>query len=110
MNISISNLKFINKTLRELAEWVEVETGVAFTITSLFRIEDSGVHGTMPLRGIDLRMRDATIGKAVETLINEYWVYDYKRPRLKCALFHDAGTGLHLHLQTHKNTILSKEE
>ena len=97
MRIDIKQLEFIHPILREITIWLEKETGLEFTITSLYRINDSGVHGTLLLRGIDLRMRNSVVGKQIETLINDIWVYDVNRPKLKCALLH--GYVLHLHLQ-----------
>jgi hypothetical protein len=94
----------LTKKLRKLIQWVEIETRISFTITSLFRIDDPGVHGILPLRGVDLRVNNYLLGKCIETLINKHWRYDHTRPGLKCALFHDIGKGFHLHLQTHSNT------
>ena len=82
------------------------DTGLEFTVTSLFRIDDTGVHGTLPLRGIDFRMRDFDIGRLVEKKINEKWCYDSKRSGVQCAVFHDVGKGIHLHIQSHQNTVL----
>jgi hypothetical protein len=91
--------------LREILYFLEVNTGIEFTITSLFRIGDTGVHGTMPLRAIDLRMRDAAVGSMVESLINSRRLYDPKRPEKKCCFLHGAGNNLHLHIQVHPNTV-----
>ena len=106
MNIDIKNLEFIDKTLRSIVMDLEAETGLTLTVTSLYRINDSGVHGQLPLRGIDFRMKDSEIGKLVEGKINEKWSYDTNRPHKKCAVFHDVGRGVHLHIQSHPNTVL----
>ena len=105
MNIDIAQLEFIELRLREIALWLKKATGFSFTITSLYRINDKGVHGKLPLRAIDLRMRNKQIGREIESLINNRWMYDDKRPALKCAVLHGKGMNLHLHLQTHPNTI-----
>jgi len=104
MKIDIGQLEFIDLTLREIADWIEKSTGLEFTITSLYRIGDSGVHGQLPVRGMDLRMRDRFIGKEIERTINDEYIYDDNRPELKCAILHGEGANLHLHLQTHPNT------
>jgi len=84
MKIDIKQLEFIHTTLRDVLRWVEVETGLEFTITSIFRMNDDGVHGQLPVRGIDLRMRDEAAGKCIEKFINDNWSYDPKRSSLKC--------------------------
>lgn len=73
-------------------------------ITSAYRPGDNGVHGTWPVRGLDVRCRSAGLGQALEDLINSRWQYDPKRPELKVAIYHDVGSGPHLHIQVHKNT------
>ncbi len=67
-------------------------------ITSAFRNGDDGVHGTEPLRGVDLRGNYANE-------INSEWIYDPKRPQMKVAIYHDTGSGWHTHVQVHPNTI-----
>ena len=73
-------------------------------VTSLFRRGDSGVHGQFPVRGVDVRCRDLNIARAIEAQINRDWSYDNQRPEKKVALAHDAGDGIHLHLQVHDRT------
>lgn len=104
MQIDIQQLEFIDPQLRKMAVWVEEKTGVKFTVTSLYRIGDTGVHGTLPLRGLDFRCRSMEFGITVEALINKNWKYDPKRPLKTCCLLHGEGTNLHLHLQVHPNT------
>lgn len=104
MKIDIAQLEFIKGKLRELTLWVEEETGFEFTVTSIYRIDDDGVHGTLPVRGLDLRCRSYEVGSAIESLINKFWVYDPKRLGKKCCFLHGEGSNLHLHLQVHSNT------
>jgi hypothetical protein len=110
MIIDIGQLEFIHEKLRALCLWLEEETGLNFTDTSIYRIGDPGVHGQLPVRGIDLRCRNNEIGIALESFINKYWTYDPKRPNLKCCLLHGKGANLHLHLQVHTNTERIKIE
>ena len=104
MKLDIDQLEFIDPKLRDLALWIEKETGYEFTATSLYRIADTGVHGALPLRGLDLRCRSNEIGLAVEAFINRSWKYDPKRDWIRCCLIHGEGSNLHLHLQVHPNT------
>ncbi len=99
MKIDIIQLEFIDQKLRNMIVWLEKETGLEFTITSLYRMNDSGVHGTLPLRGMDLRCRNKLIGKEIERLIDVNWVYDKGRPEKSCILIHGNGYNLHIHLQ-----------
>lgn len=105
MKIDIAQLEFIHPTLRNILGYVENVTGLEFTITSLYRIGDNGVHGTLVLRGTDLRMRNRAIGEMVEALINSFWTYDPQRPSKKCALLHGVGPNLHIHIQVSDNTV-----
>lgn len=104
MKIDISQLEYIDKRLRKILVWLEKETGLELTITSQYRIGDRGVHGTLPLRGTDLRVRSKTVGKELELLVNDVWEYNSKKPGRFCAMMHGKGANLHLHIQTHPNT------
>ena len=106
MKIDISQLEFINPILREMANSLKTIYGVEFTITSLYRIDDPGVHGQLPLRGIDLGCRDDNLGELIEADLNSVYEYDPNRPRKKVCMYHDSGGGKHLHLQVHPNTRL----
>ena len=91
-DIDFQQLKFVDKRLRELVVWLERNTGQTYTITSLYRIGDTGVHGQMPVRGVDLRCRNRQVGKEIENLINLNWKYDTSRPKKQCAFLHGTGT------------------
>lgn len=105
MRIDIKQLEFIDQTLRNILIELEAFTGFDFVITSMFRIgEASSVHGQLPLRGIDLRIRDKIIGTAIENSINDLWRYDPARPDMHCAILHGEGSNLHLHVQSHHNS------
>ena len=105
MNIDIIQLEFIDSRLRTILVDLEENTGFEFTVTSLYRIDDDGVHGQLPLRGTDLRMRSIVAGEIMETLVNDEWIYDPSRPDMKCAVLHGEGANLHLHVQVHPNTV-----
>jgi len=104
MKIDIGQLEFINPLLRKLAIEVETIFDVEFTITSLYRINDNGVHGQLPLRGLDLRCRNDELGKNIVEYVNSTYIYDRSRPNLACCMYHDTGLGKHIHLQVHPNT------
>jgi len=101
--IDLIDLEFIDRILRLIVADVRAEFGMQI-ITSLYRMDDDGVHGTLPLRGIDLRCKNHDMGKIIEKWTNERWEYDPTRPKMKVCLFHDVGRGLHLHFQSHPNT------
>ena len=105
MKIDFVQLEFIDPKLREIMSFIGASTGIEFTITSLYRIDDDGPHGTLPLRAVDLRCRNSTIGKNIEGIVNGRYIYDPNRSWLKCAFYHDAGSGAHIHLQVHPNTV-----
>ena len=105
MRIDYEQLEFIHPILREMIRSVEDETGFEFTITSLYRLNDTGNHGTLPLRAMDLRCRSMAYGAAIEEWVNNHWLYDLDRDHLQCCMIHDSGQGLHFHFQVHPNTV-----
>lgn len=106
--IDIYDLDFIDPTLKEVLKSREEITGPG-VITSLYRIDDPGVHGTLPLRGIDERCHLKSVGEAIAGYINARWIYDPTRPKKKVCICHNTGAGLHIHYQVHANTTRRKE-
>jgi|Deesub1362B_J571_1020462.scaffolds.fasta_scaffold06751_2 hypothetical protein len=106
MKIDIGQLEFINPLLRSIVKDVEHRFGFEFTVTSLYRIGDKGVHGQLPLRGIDLRCRDIKVGRVVEHYINSTYEYDPARLNKKICMLHGDGANLHLHVQVHPESIV----
>lgn len=108
MKADFSQFEFIHHKLRELMDDAErcyhFMAGQEPVITSLYRIGDKGVHGQLPLRGCDLRMRNEQMGRAIADELNARWLYDRRRPEMKCAIYHDIGQGAHIHLQVHMLT------
>jgi hypothetical protein len=79
-------------------------------ITCGFRAGDTGVHGTFPCRGIDLRSWIYLNPSEISARINERWIYDPNRPDMNCCELHKTKTGgMHFHIQVHPNTRLRKE-
>lgn len=88
-----------------LLMWIVVRYGKdKVIITSAFRKDDPGVHGTIPLRGFDLRSWVFKDPYEITEDINKVWIYDPSRPDKHCCICHDIGRGVHLHLQVHPNT------
>ena len=104
MDADLGQWEFVDRQLRTMALELEASTGLKFTVTSLHRIGDKGVHGQLPVRGIDIRMRCEEIAAILVKKVNSAWMYDPKRPRMKCAIAHGKGLAFHLHLQTHPRT------
>lgn len=69
------------------------------------RPDDTGVHGADPCRGIDLRSWIYKDPQELVDFVNDNWIYDPDRPEMMVAILHDAGSGNHIHLQVHPNTI-----
>ena len=105
MKADFGQFDFLDGKLKEILSDLEEQTGVEFTMTSIYRIGDTGVHGTLPVRGVDLRMRSASVGTEVVDLVNERWGYDTERTEKSCAILHGEDSNMHLHIQSHPNTI-----
>ena len=105
MKIALGQLEFIHPLLREIVLWVESNYGEQ-TVTSIYRIGDAGVHGTLPVRGIDLRDPGEDTARQIMEAVNDRWVYDPDRPAIGCCLYHKnrSNNGRHLHFQVHPRT------
>jgi len=93
-----------HETLIGILMWLAGEYPGRIVLTCGYRPGDKGVHGTKPCRGIDIRSRIFKRPDRVANYINMAWQYDPERPNKKVAIFHDAGSGNHIHLQCHANT------
>ena len=103
MRIDYGQMDFIHPMLKLLIWDMEDEFGEQVG-TSLYRKDDPGVHGQIPLRGWDVRCKNHDVGRAVEKFLNKRWKYDPVRPKKKVCLYHNAGGGWHIHLQVHDRT------
>jgi len=103
MFIDFEDLEFIHPKMKKLLAYIYDQFGFQ-TITSLYRIGDKGVHGQLPLRGVDLRIGRWHSEDRIERTINEAWIYDPERPEMRVAIYHNVGLGAHLHLQVHDKT------
>lgn len=100
----ISILVSFHPILIDIISWLE-ETYSRTCITCGHRPGDKGVHGTIPCRGIDIRSWVFAKPKKIVEHINMRWQYDPERPKMKCAILHDVGSGEHIHIQVHPNTV-----
>ncbi len=107
LQIDYANLEFIHPLVREIVLAVHEEFPEADTITSLHRIGDGGVHGTLPLRATDLRCWDDDLGGRIQSWVNVRWQYDPSRPHMTACMYHKnrGGDGKHLHFQVHPRTV-----
>ena len=91
--------------LRIIEKWI-IQKYKQIVITCAHeRREYPSVHDVIPLRGLDIRSRIYTYPETVVSEINKKWTYDPLRTDLKCAVLHDIGKGIHIHLQVCDNTI-----
>lgn len=108
---SISELLQLHPAMRNLLIWLEPRWPIPnITIT---RIKyppvpnESGVHQTVPHRGVDLRTSDLAPASrpGVVALINANWHYGGD-PGKRVALLHAVDGGAeHLHLQVRDETV-----
>jgi len=87
--------------------WVAVTFGLVITESYRDKRHANDVHGTDPVRAVDLRTRcyDGDGAYRIMDEINNRWIYDPGRPDKKVAMIHDVGQGLHFHIQVHPNTV-----
>jgi len=101
--LSLLSIEYDPKLI-EILTWLAGKYPEQIIITCGYRAGDKGVHGTIPCRAVDIRSWTFKHPDRVTNYINYEWVYDSERPGKKVAIFHDAGSGLHIHLQVHRNT------
>ena len=97
--------------LSDIADFVIQNYGL--TITEHYRptLHPNDLHGTLPVRAIDIRCWDypgdwREVCQKIVAAINARWTYDPKRKHLSCAILHrNRGSfGTHIHIQTHPRT------
>ncbi len=109
--IKIKNSEVLNQLLSyeydpkltEILSWLDDQFTDKIIITCGYE-ERNGVHGVIPVRGIDIRSKMFKDPDFVSEYINRNWSYDPERPNLKVALYHNVGRGDHFHIQVHPNT------
>ncbi len=104
MKVDLRQLGFINDLLKSIVLDAEHHFNVEFTLTSIYRPGGTGVHSTLPVRGIDISCPDEAAGIAVVKYINSKYQYDYDRVHKSVCIWH--GKPKHLHFQVHPNSIV----
>ena len=101
--VSLFQVKY-DTTLVNILTELDIKYPDHVVITCGYRKGDKGVHGSIPCRGVDIRSWVFKNPVSVCNYINSNWEYDFNRPEKFVALLHTAGSGTHIHLQTHPNT------
>ena len=97
----------INPTLAIILEDIANTFGIMITEGYRPKRHRDDLHGTTPVRAVDIRSWCYT-GNRAEMIcdwINSRWQYDFDRPEKKCCIFHDVGYGPHMHIQVHPHTM-----
>jgi hypothetical protein len=94
-----SNLSII---ISEIAE----KHGLIIDESYRDQLNPNDLHGLDPVRAVDLSSTCYEIGQNYRIMdeINERWIYDPERPAMRVAMIHDAGQGIHFHIQVHPRT------
>jgi len=77
------------------------------TITEGYRPQHhpNDLHGTDPVRAVDLRSWCYPEPTMLARDFNTVWEYDYKRPHMEVLVYHKSGRDArHFHLQVHPHT------
>lgn len=116
MKIEIKDKKVLSALMNRLYHpiLIDIVSDVAdkfgIVITEAYRDQKhpNDLHGTYPVRAIDLRSWIYELPEIVENYINNKWIYDPKRSAMKVAILHDSGQGVHFHIQVYPNTCKRK--
>ena len=90
--------------LRKLMLWTAKRFRIFITEGHREKRHPNDLHGTLPIRAIDIRTRIYSDPQKIADEINENWIYDPKRPHMKCAVYGDQNHLDHIHLQVHPTT------
>lgn len=80
--------------------------GIFITESYRKKKHPNDLHGTQPVRAIDLRVTcyfDSVVPE-ISKYVNTRWIYDPDREDMKCLIVHDSGQGIHAHVQVHHKT------
>ncbi len=99
--------EYDRKLIMVLLWWMK-EFG-SMTVTEGWRKQrhPHDLHGTSPVRAIDLRSWTHPNAQMLANTANTYWRYDPNRPTKQVCVYHDSGEGEHFHIQVHPNTIMN---
>ena len=79
-------------------------SNVTFTETYRPKQHANDLHGTIPVRAIDIRSWNYPDPLQIQADINKKWEYDPARPDMMCCVYHGKGKEKHFHIQVHKRT------
>jgi hypothetical protein len=114
---TIGEWEQLHATAKELVHWSarfvwpRILMQPYLVVTDIWYPGRSGVHAAW--RAVDGSARDFKTGKLLaksrcreaEKEINRLWIYDTKRPAMKCCWYHKVvGGEWHFHLQVHPRT------
>jgi len=94
----------IHPTLAQILEDITLTFGVMITEGYRIKRHINDLHGTTPVRAIDIRSWHYKNPQLVAEWINDRWMYDPDRRDMLCCILHDAGAGPHMHIQVHPMT------
>ena len=86
--------------------WLQRFGELTFTESWRKKMHKNDLHGTTPMRAIDLRSWEYPDPQMVADEVNKVWTYDPTRPRRQVCVYHDSGKGAHFHVQAHPNTTM----
>lgn len=95
--------------LLDILTWLVERHGVVVTESWRPQTHPNDLHGTDPVRALDLRSWCYGPREKIREIageINERWTYDPKRPDMACCVVHQnrASLGIHAHVQVHPRT------
>lgn len=93
-----------SQTLFDILSFLTTKHGVLVTESWREQRHKNDLHGTRPLRAVDIRSWHYEDPESVVAAVNDRWQYDPGRPQMRCALLHDSGQGPHIHIQVHPRT------
>jgi hypothetical protein len=84
------------------------EFGIFFTESYRKKRHRNDLHGTIPVRAIDIRswIYPDKFAYDIMSWINRRWIYDPDRPKMVVAMIHNSGKGIHFHIQICSKTII----
>lgn len=98
---------YFHPMLCNIIDFIVRYYGIVFTESYRPQRHPNDLHGTHPVRAVDLRQWCYPTGVAekIRDDVNSEWIYDPTRQNKKVAIIHDSGEGIHFHIQVHPRTV-----
>ena len=92
--------------------WVAERWGLMITESFRPQRHPNDLHGTDPVRALDLRywFYSPELAHEIAEHINKRFIYDPSRPEMKVAIIHNTGSGMHFHIQVCNFTTYREED